>query len=435
MDTLFSAARGAAPGPLADATRPKTIDEIVGQEHILGAGKPLRRRMSVGRLGSVILYGPPGVGKTTIARAVGGAMKKRFEPMHGGNFAVKDLKKVVDDAQFNPTLLFIDEIHKLNSSQQDTLLEHAENGLFDLITATSKNPYHNLTNALVSRSTVFELRPLTAEQAGKVIDRGIEELGRRGTVVRAEPDARELLARKAGGDGRRALSALESAVIGRSGEVVLTADMVQEVLDAAPVTFDRDGDFHHDTVSAFVKSMRGGDPDATLYWLAALIHAGEDPRYIARRIVVHASEDVGLADNSALQTAVAAQAAVELIGLPECRITLAHAALHVCLSPKSNSAYRGINLAEQHVRANAIMPVPNYLRDTHYEGAAPLGRGGYASPHSTPEGWVDQAYAPGVPLGAFYQSDARGGGTFEARSDGFWENIKKRVTPRRWKAA
>ncbi|MCV9964687.1 replication-associated recombination protein A [Pararhizobium sp. BT-229] len=432
MDNLFSAARADGPKPLADAARPSSIDDIIGQSHLLGEGKTLRRRISEGRLGSIVLYGPPGVGKTTIARAVGNTLKKRFEPQHAAGFKVDVIKKIVDEAQVRDTLVFIDEIHRLSATQQDYLLDHAEKGTFDLITATSVNPYHNLSDALCSRSAVYELRPLTESELLAVIDRGVARLKAMGREVEFEPFAKVVMARKSGGDARRALTTLESVVLGRGNKVFVTEEMVDEELAAAPFRYDRKGDMHYDAISAFVKSMRGGDADATLYWLAFLINAGEDPRYIARRMVVHASEDVGLADNSALQTAVACFTAVERVGMPEGRIVLAHAALHICRAPKSNSAFRGINMAEQYIKANGVMPVPNHLRDTHYVGAAPLGRGGYKSPHSAPEGWLEQEYAPGIGLGQFYQSDARHGQTFEARSDSYWEVVMKKLMPRKW---
>lgn len=432
MNDMFSHAREQGPKPLADAARPATIDEVIGQSHILGQGKSLRRRMSEGRIGSIILYGPPGTGKTTIARAVGNSLGKRFDPLHGAGFKVDTIKKIVEEAKVRDTLVFVDEIHRASSTQQDHLLEHAEKGTFDLITATSVNPYHNLTDALCSRSAVYELRPLTEGELRNVMDRGVARYAAEGRRVIVDDNAKTVLARKAGGDARRALTTLESVVLGRGPEVTVTEEMVDEELAAAPVRYDRKGDMHYDVISAFVKSMRGGDADATLYWLAALLHAGEDPRYIARRIVVHASEDVGLADNSALQTAISCFDAIERIGMPEGRIILAHAALHVCRAPKSNSAYRGINLAAQHIATNNIMPVPNHLRDTHYEGAAPLGRGGYKSPHASEEGWIEQEYAPGIRLGQFYQSDARQPTTFEARSDGYWEAIKRKISPRKW---
>ena len=432
MDNLFSASRHDANLPLADAVRPKVIDEIIGQNHIISAGKPLRRRIETGRLGSVILFGSPGIGKTTIARIIGQTMNKEFISLHAAGLSVNDIKKVSEDAKFKPTLIFIDEIHRLNAGQQDYLLENSEKGAFDMISATSHNPYHNLSPALCSRSTIFELRILDYEEVLLVIDRGLQYLSKQNINITFEPEAKELLARKSGGDARRSLSTLESVVMGYSGDIKITIEMVEEVLEAAPVTYDRKGDAHYDVISAFVKSMRGGDADATLYWLAVLLHAGEDPRYIARRLVIHASEDIGLADNSALQTATSAYLAVEKIGMPEGRIILAHAALHICRAPKSNSAYRGISKALEYVRNNSIMPVPSYLRDTHYEGAAPLGRGGYKSPHSSELGWIDQEYAPGIGVGDFYKSDARLGNTFEARSDGYWESLKGKISPRNW---
>jgi putative ATPase len=432
METLFSKGTDASPKPLADAARPSSINDIIGQSHLLGEGKPLRRRISEGRLGSIILYGPPGVGKTTIARAIGSTLGKSFNSLHAAGFKVDTIKRIVDEAQVRETLVFIDEIHRLTATQQDHLLDHAEKGTFDLMTATSVNPYHNLSDALCSRSMVYELRTLSESELLAVIDRGVAKLKSLGRDVQIAPQAKVVLARKSGGDARRALMTLESIVLGRGSTVFITEEMVDEELNAAPFRYDRKGDMHYDAISAFVKSMRGGDADATLYWLAFLINAGEDPRYIARRMVIHASEDVGLADNSAIQTAVACFTAVERIGMPEGRIVLAHAALHICRAPKSNSSYRGIKLAQQYIKANGVMPIPNHLRDTHYEGPAPEGRGGYKSPHSAPDGWLEQEYAPGIKLGQFYQSDARQSPTFEARSDSFWEAIKRRVSPRKW---
>jgi putative ATPase len=432
MDNLFSVAKADGLRPLADVARPSSIDDVIGQSHLLGPNKTLRRRISEGRLGSIVLYGPPGVGKTTIARAVGNTLKKRFEPQHAAGFKVDVIKKIVDEAQVRETLVFIDEIHRLSATQQDYLLDHAEKGTFDLITATSVNPYHNLSDALCSRSAVYELHPLNESEIMAVLDRGVARLKAMGREVEFEASAKVVMARKSGGDARRALTTLESVVLGRGNKVVVTEGMVDEELAASPVRYDRKGDMHYDAISAFVKSMRGGNPDATLYWLYFLLGAGEDPRYIARRIVIHASEDVGLADNSALQTAVACFTAVERVGMPEGRIILAHAALHICRAPKSNSVFRGINLAEQYIKANGVMPVPNHLRDTHYVGAAPLGRGGYKSPHSSPEGWLEQDYAPGISLGQFYQSDARNGQTFEARADSYWDVVMNKQMPRNW---
>lgn len=434
LDNLFSAAAASRPKPLAEEARPSALDDIVGQEHILGEGKLLRRRIAAKRLGTVILYGPCGIGKTTIARAVGKAMGKAFVPLHPATSNVSDFKRVAEEARVRETLVFADEVHRFSASQADHLLGLTEEGVFDMIAATSMNPYHNLTPALVSRSTILELHPLTPKEISKVVQRAVWRLKEDGAIVSFEEGALEMLAGRSGGDARRALNTLEAIVVGREdGETVhVTKDMVDEVFQASPIPYDRKG-AHYDCVSAFVKSMRGADEDATLYWLARLIHSGEDPRYIARRIMIHASEDVGLADNSALQTAVAAMHAVEKVGYPEARITLAHAALHVCRAPKSGSAYSGIARALEYVQSQPLIPVPPHLRDTHYEGAAPLGRGGYKSPHSTAEGWLPQEYAPGIKPGDFYRSDARDNPTFERKADEFWSEVKGRPSQSRFR--
>jgi len=427
MSDLFSAAAVMREKPLAEDVRPTSLDDIVGQDHILGEGKILRKRIDSGRLGTVVLYGPPGIGKTTIAKAVGKRMNKQFMNLHAAHNNAADIKKLAQEAEIRETLVFVDEIHRFSKTQSDMLLNFTEEGLFDMLAATSENPYHNLTPALVSRALILELRPLSPKDVEKVVTRASWKLKDKGVAVTFGEGALAMLAGRAGGDARRALNSLEALVAGCSGSVEITADMVDEVYQASPIPYDRSGDAHYDTISAFVKSMRGGDEDATLYWLARLIHGGEDPRYIARRIMIHASEDVGLADNSALQTAVAASMAVEKIGYPEARIILAHAALHVCRAPKSNSAYSGIARALEYVQTKPLIPVPMHLRDTHYEGAAPLGRGGYKSPHSTAEGWVDQEYAPGIEPGTFYRSDARSNPTFEKRADEYWAKIKGRA--------
>lgn len=433
MTDLFDKANASKPKPLAEEVRPPSLREIIGQRHILGPGKQLQRRVDSGRIGSVILYGPPGTGKTTIARAIGAEMKLEFVQIHPADSGLSErIRKVADQARFKPTLLFVDETHRLSSAVLDLLLGFTEQGAFDFIGATSENPYHNLTKALVSRSTIYELFPLSVEEMKTAVLRAAAHFKEDGMIVTFQPEALELMARKSGGDVRRALGSLENITAGRDEEeLVVTPEMVEETLAASPVTFDRKGDAHYDIVSAFVKSMRGGDEDATLLWLAALVHAGEDPRYIARRMMVHASEDVGLADPSALQSAVAALLAVEKIGYPEASIVLAQAALHICRAPKSNSAYRGIHAALGYVKANNIPQVPSHLRDTHYEGAAPLGRGGYRSPHSSADGWVEQEYAPKeIVRGLFYQSDARDNNTFEQRADSFWEKLRKKTAVR-----
>lgn len=410
--------------PLAAALRPKTLDEVVGQAALTAKGSVLRRRIAAQALGSVILFGPPGIGKTTIAQAIGTMMGKDFRQLHATRAGVSELRKLADEARMHPILIFVDEVHRFSATQADDLLAICENGTADFIGATTQNPYHALPAALISRSTIFKLEPLGIEEMQEVLKRGLDHLANRGCVVEVAPDHLKLIAGRSGGDVRRALTTLESLALGHDGKVVITDAMIEEVYAAAPVNHDRTGDQHYDIISAFVKSMRGSDPDATLYWLGRLIHAGEDPRYIARRIMVHASEDIGLADNSALQTAVAASHAVEKIGYPEARIILAHAALHVARAPKSNSAYRGIYNALEVVASQPPLPVPLYLRDTHYQGARELGHVGYASPHSDPRGWNEQVYAPGIERGSLYQSDARGAPTFEARADAHWGSLQ-----------
>lgn len=427
---LFDTAIPDAPKPLAAAMRPASLDEVIGQEHITGKGTLLRRRIAAGRLGSLILYGPPGIGKTSIARAIGDGLGKEFRPLNATRAGVADLRKLADEARMKPLLIFVDEVHRFSSTQADDLLSICEEGTADFVGATTGNPYHTLPPALVSRSTILQLQPISIEDMVRLLNRARQALGGLGIRFRISPDQMRVIAGRAGGDARRALTALESLVVGHPDtDFDVTDAMIAEVFAAAPVNHDRSGDAHYDQVSAFVKSMRGSDADATLYWLARLIHAGEDPRYIARRIMIHASEDVGLADNTALQTAVAALHAVEKIGYPEAQIILAHAALHVARAPKSNSSIRGIQAALAHVQSQPAIGVPPHLRDTHYKGAAALGAEGYRFPHADPRGWVEQDYAPGIRRGAFYQSDARSGSTFEGRADGYWKDITGLAVP------
>lgn len=434
MTDLFDAAPRTGSMPLAAELRPATLDDVIGQEKVIGQGTMLRRRIAAGRLGSIILYGPPGLGKTSIARAIGNMLGKNFRPLHAAHNNVADIRKIADEARMRPTLLFADEVHRFSATQQDHLLALCEEGVADFIGATTGNPYHSLTPALISRSSILKLEPLAIEEMEEVVQRGLRHLAERGIEVRLEPALLRRIAGRSGGDARRALTVLESLAVGHAaGEpVIITEAMVEEAYAAAPVNHDRSGDAHYDVVSAFVKSMRGSDPDATLYWLARLVHGGEDPRYIARRIMIHASEDVGLADNTALQTAVAALHAVEKIGYPEAQIVLAHAALHVARAPKSNAACRGISLALAHVASEPPSAVPMHLRDAHYKGAAALGHVGYAFPHDDGRGWSEQVYAPDVARGSLYQSDARDAATFERRADEHWEQVTGRPTPRRF---
>jgi putative ATPase len=433
MSDLFDAAPRMNPQPLAAEMRPETLDDIIGQTSVVAPGSILRRRIAAGRLGSVILYGPPGLGKTSIARAVGNMLGKTFFPLNATRAGVADIRRIADNARIHPTLIFVDEVQRFSATQTDDLLALCEDGVVDFIGATTGNPFHVLTPALVSRSTIIRLEPLSLADMEKVVQRGIDHLGAKGIRVSLTPDMVRQLAGRSGGDARRALTTLESLAVGHAGgeEVSITDEMIDEAYASAPINHDRSGDAHYDVVSAFIKSMRGSDPDATLYWLARLVHGGEDPRYIARRIMIHASEDVGLADNTVLQTAVAASQAVEKIGYPEAQLILAHAALHLARAPKSSSASRGFGLALQHVASKPPESVPLHLRDTHYKGAASLGHVGYQFPHDDPRGWVEQDYAPGIPRGAFYQSDARDAATFEKRADDYWERVTRLPAVRR----
>lgn len=427
MSDLFAAASSIDRAkPLAAEVRPPTLDDIVGQQHVLGPNTQLRKRIAAGRIGTIIFYGPPGVGKTTIARAIGAAMGKRFRQLHPAEHTVKDIKEVAAEANTVELLLFVDEVHRFNAAQQDYLLALVEEGRFDFVAATTGNPYHVLTPALVSRSTILQLKPLDVEEMTQVVRRAILHLKGKDIHVAIAPEVMTSLAGRASGDARRAINAVEGLTAGaRKGDsIVIDQAAVDEIYQASPIPYDRQGDAHYDVISALIKSMRGSDPDATLYWLARVIHSGEDPRFIARRLLIHASEDVGLADNTALVTANAALAAVQHVGFPEASIILSHAALHIALAPKSNSACRGINAALEHVRGQPAIPVPAHLRDGHYKGAASLGVGGYRFPHDDPDGWVRQVYAPGIAPGQFYQSDARGGASFEQRATDYWEAIK-----------
>ena len=425
---LFDAAPSTKRRPLADVLRPTTLDEVIGQRALTAPGSILRRRIAANALGSVLLYGPPGIGKTSIARAVGNMLGKEFRVLHAAGVRVQDIRKIADEARMKPTLMFVDEVHRLSATQADDLLTICEEGTTDFIGATTENPYHSIPKALISRSQVFKLEPLSIDDMEAVIRRGLAHLEGQGVHVTLTPAQLRQVAGRSGGDARRALTTLESLAVGHDGAI--TEAMIDEVYAAAPVNFDRTGDQHYDITSASIKSMRGSDPDATLYWLAVLVHAGEDPRFIARRIMIHASEDIGLADNTALQTAVAAAEAVERVGYPEAQIILAHAALHIARAPKSNAACRGIGAALSYVRSHPQLSVPLHLRDAHYAGAKDLGHKGYRFPHNDPRGWVEQSYVDEIPRGAFYQSDARDAATFEKRSDEYWARITGRRTPR-----
>ncbi|WP_028649078.1 replication-associated recombination protein A [Nocardiopsis sp. CNT312] len=407
-DTLFDdAGAEAAKGqePLAVRMRPRTLDEVVGQRHLLGEGSPLRRLVEDDAPMSVFLWGPPGTGKTTLATVVSRVTRRRFVELSAVSAGVKDVRAVIDEARRRMgmhgtrTLLFVDEVHRFSKTQQDALLPAVENRWVSFIGATTENPFFSVVSPLLSRSLLLSLESLEEPDVRALLERALTD--ERGLADRYTLDdgATDHLVRLAGGDGRRSLTYLEAAalVAGPPGPepVAVTAAHVERAVDRHAVRYDRSGDQHYDVVSAFVKSMRGSDPDAALHYLARMIEAGEDPRFIARRIVVHASEDVGMADPTALQTAVAAAQAVQLIGMPEARINLAQAVVHISLAPKSNAVISAIDAAVADVRAGGAGPVPAHLRDAHYKGAADLGHGeGYLYAHDFPGGVAPQRYAP-----------------------------------------
>ena len=394
--------------PLAARMRPVNLDEWVGQEHIIGKNTLLSRAIKADKLTSLIFYGPPGTGKTSLAKIIAGATESIFTQINATKAGIKDIHRAIEDAKtamsfyIKQTILFVDEIHRFNKSQQDALLPHVEDGTVILIGATTENPYFEVNNALVSRSMVFELRQLSIESILTLLKRALadKERGLGYLQIEAEEDALEFLADMAGGDARAALNALELAAQTTAPNpdtniINLTAEVVAECIQKKTILYDRDGDKHYDTISAFIKSMRGSDPDAALYYLARMLQAGEDPKFIARRIVISASEDVGNADPHALQVAVAAAEAVKFIGLPEGRIALAQAVTYIACAPKSNAAYNAINEAIQDASTITIKTIPPYLQDSSYKGAKKLGRGlGYKYPHDHPGHYVSQQYLP-----------------------------------------
>lgn len=393
--------------PLAARMRPRTLDEIVGQSHILGHGKLLRRSIEADQLSSILLYGPPGTGKTTLAKVIANTTQARFEQLNAVIAGVAEIRRITRDAKeqlgmYNlRTLLFIDEIHRFNKSQQDALLPFVEDGTIILIGATTENPSFEVNSALLSRSRLFQLYPLTEENLKSLARRALtdEERGLGNFRTQVEEKALDHIVRAAGGDARNMLNALELAVTTTSPEENgirrITPEVAEESIQRKIVRYDKGGDNHYDTISAFIKSMRGSDPDAALYYLAKMIHAGEDPRFIARRVFIHAAEDVGMADPRALLIASAAAHAVEHIGLPEAQIPLAEAVIYIATAPKSNAVYQGIAQAMDAVKQEVRGEVPPHLRDTHFKGAKAQGRGvGYLYPHNFPRGYVDQQYLP-----------------------------------------
>ncbi|OYD08857.1 AAA family ATPase [Paludifilum halophilum] len=394
-------------GPLAARMRPRTLDQITGQSHILGKGKLLRRSIEADQLSSIILYGPPGTGKTTLAKVIAGSTQAHFEQLNAVTAGVSDIRRLTKEAKERlgmygqRTLLFIDEIHRFNKSQQDALLPYVEDGTIILIGATTENPSFEVNSALLSRSRLFQLHPLSEEELKQLARRALDdrERGLGEYRTRIEEEALEHVVRMAGGDARNVLNALELAVVttppDAEGVRRITVDVAEESIQRKVIRYDKSGDNHYDTISAFIKSMRGSDPDAALYYLAKMIRAGEDPRFIARRVTIHAAEDVGMADPRALLIASSAAQAVEYIGLPEAQIPLAQAVIYIATAPKSNAVIQGINQAMSAVDKEARGDVPPHLRDTHFRGAREQGRGrGYLYPHDYPRGYVDQQYLP-----------------------------------------
>ncbi len=410
--TLFDAAEQEARArvaPLAVRMRPRTLDEVVGQQHLLRPGAPLRRLVEGDAPLSVILWGPPGTGKTTLAMTIAHSTKRRFRELSAVTAGVKEVREVITEAKRAlgetgaQTVLFIDEVHRFSKTQQDALLPSVENRWVTLVAATTENPFFSIISPLLSRSLLLTLEPLSDDDVRTVVrralvdDRGLQQ------QVTVTPEAEDFLVRLAGGDARRALTALEAAAM----TDVVTLEVLELAVDRAAVRYDRDGDQHYDVISGFIKSIRGSDVDASLHYLARMLEAGEDPRFIARRLVVSASEDIGMSDPSSLSVAVAAAQALELIGLPEARINLAQATIHLALAPKSNAVLAGIDSAVADVRAGLTGTVPAHLRDSHYAGAAKLGHGspgGYRYPHDFPGRVVAQQYAPDPVAGREYYS-------------------------------
>lgn len=393
--------------PLAARIRPLTLEDFVGQKHIIAKDKLLYRAIVSDQLRSIIFYGPPGTGKTTLAQIIANTTKANFVEMNATTAGKKDIVEAVKDAKTaygmsgNKTILFIDEIHRFNKAQQDALLPHVEDGTIILIGATTENPYFEVNGALLSRSQVFELYPLTQEDIKELIMEAInhQEKGLGSYEAVINDDALEFLAGISNGDARAALNAIELAVMttdrNEDGKIEITLKVAEECIQKRAIGYDKSGDQHYDIISAFIKSMRGSDPDATAYYLARMIYAGEDPKFIARRIIICAAEDVGNADPQALVVATNAMLAFERIGMPEGRIILSQAATYVALAPKSNAAYLAINRALQDVKDIQIDSLPNHLRDQHYKGAAKLGRGtGYQYPHDYPNHYAKQQYLP-----------------------------------------
>ena len=418
--------------PLAARMRPRTLAEFVGQQHFLGEGKLLRRLLKADRLGSVIFYGPPGTGKTTLSRLLATESRRHFRQLSAVTSGVKDLREVLEKARDElatggrRTLLFIDEIHRFNKAQQDALLPDVEDGVVTLVGATTSNPFFAVNSALVSRSQIFQFEPLAADDIKQLLRRALDDNSRGlgGHEVNLHDDALEFLAEVSDGDARRALAALEIGVLSSDTRPLeFSRRLAEESVQRKAIEYDATGDAHYDAASALIKSLRGSDPDAALYWLARMLEAGEDVRFLCRRLVILASEDVGNADPQALVVAVAAMQACEFVGLPECQLTLAQAVTYLATAPKSNASTLAIGAARRDVREAGLLPVPIHLRDAHYHGAKQLGHGaGYQYSHDAPDGVAAQDYL-GVER-QYYQPAARG---FEIEIKARLEHIRARL--------
>lgn len=421
--------------PLASRMRPVTLDEIVGQQHIIGKDKLLYRAIKADKLSSLILYGPPGTGKTTIAKVIANTTQARFTQINATCAGKKDMEQVVEAAKQTlgmygqKTILFIDEIHRFNKSQQDYLLPFVEDGTVILIGATTENPYFEVNSALISRSIIFELKPLSADDIKIILKKAVydKERGMGAYDAVIEDEALDFLADVSNGDARQAINAAEIAVLtterSGDGKIHITIDVASECIQKRVIKYDKDGDNHYDTISAFIKSMRGSDPDAALYYLARMLYAGEDAAFVARRIMICAAEDVGNADPQALCVAAAAAAATERLGMPEARIVLAQAAAYVACAPKSNAACVGIDAAMEAVASTKTAPIPFYLQDAHYKGASKLGHGiGYKYAHDYKNHYVKQQYMPDAfKDSVFYRPGDLG---YEAQMKAYLEKIR-----------
>ena len=421
--------------PLASRLRPKTLDEVVGQQHIIGKGKLLYRAIKADKLGSIIFYGPPGTGKTTLAKVIANTTSAEFLQINATSAGKKDMEEVIEKAKNNAgmygkkTILFVDEIHRFNKGQQDYLLPFVEDGTIILIGATTENPYFEVNGALISRSRIFELKSLQTKDIKELILRAVndKERGMGSYNAKIDDDALEFLADMANGDARAALNAIELGILttdrGEDGIIHITLEVAGECIQKRPVRYDKTGDNHYDTISAFIKSMRCSDPDAAVYYLARMLYAGEDVKFIARRIMICAAEDVSNADPQALVVAVSAAQAVERLGMPEGRIVLAQAAAYVASAPKSNSAIMAIDDAMASVQNEKISGVPNHLKDAHYKSAGKLGHGnGYKYAHDYPNHYVEQQYLPDELVGRKFYVPSENG--YEKNIREYFDKIK-----------